>query len=75
MLLVLVVIENRRGVLVSTIDELPPRIRGIDRAPEGRQQPFVGDPFRIVIDLDALQVSGGAARNLFMGGIFRLPPV
>src|SRR3989442_19257 len=58
-------VEDGRAVLGAVVAELPVGLGRIDVVPEDVEQLGVGDPPRVVLDLDRFGVTRGARRDLF----------
>src|SRR5439155_13189764 len=72
-LLLVVVVEDRRAVLVAAIAELAVLRERIVVVPEHVEELFVGDLGRVVDDLDRLGMAGAAAADVIIGRIGELP--
>src|SRR4029079_19403361 len=70
--LLLVMIENRRPVLVAAVAELAVFRQRIVVVPEHVEQLLIADLGGVVSDLNRLGVPGAAGRNLFVGRLVAL---
>jgi len=52
----------------TAVNELSSAIRGVDMPPEDIEQLFVGDPLRIIGDLNSLNMTRSAV--VFVGWVF-----
>src|SRR5713226_4892643 len=62
-------IEDRRAILAPRVAELRVGRERIDIVPEGIEQFFVADSFRIVGNLNRFGVAGGARADFLVGRV------
>src|ERR1039458_2471618 len=67
--LVVSVEEDRRAILAADVPTLAVACRGVVGRPERREQVVVGDPGRVVLDLDRFGVTRAPAADLLVGWV------